>query len=144
MRKETKQHGLQRRIEGPLLDAGRPLPDRRGRRHHRRLDAAGDRGACARPATRSCGVVAVLDRLAGGAERIREAAGGAPYEALATIDDVYPERPDRGLVAAGRRMPRAGFEPAAYSLGGSRSIQLSYRGRRGRGSVHHPLPKHVP
>jgi orotate phosphoribosyltransferase len=37
----------------------------------------------------------VLDRLAGGAERIR-AAAGAPYEALATIDDVYPDRPDRG------------------------------------------------
>ena len=41
-----------------------------------------------------CGVVAVLDRLAGGAERI-EAAAEAPYVALATIDDVYPERPDR-------------------------------------------------
>src|SRR6478672_421400 len=27
-------------------------------------------------------------------------------------------------------MPRAGVEPAAYSLGGSRSIQLSYRGAR--------------
>ena len=42
-----------------------------------------------------CGVVAVLDRLAGGAEAIARAAGGAPYEALATIDEVYPERPDR-------------------------------------------------
>jgi orotate phosphoribosyltransferase len=40
-------------------------------------------------------VVCVLDRLAGGAEAIGEASGGAPYLALATIDDVYPERPDR-------------------------------------------------
>src|SRR5215213_9107664 len=42
-----------------------------------------------------CGIVAVLDRLAGGAEAIRRAAPGAPYEPLATIDDVYPDRPDR-------------------------------------------------
>ena len=42
------------------------------------------------------GVLSVLDRLAGGAERIVEAAGGAPYVALTTIDDVYPDRPDRG------------------------------------------------
>jgi orotate phosphoribosyltransferase len=41
------------------------------------------------------GVVAVLDRLAGGAERIA-AAAGAPYVACATIDQVYPDRPDAG------------------------------------------------
>jgi orotate phosphoribosyltransferase len=40
-------------------------------------------------------VLAVLDRLAGGAAAIQEAAG-APYLALTTIDDVYPARPDRG------------------------------------------------
>jgi orotate phosphoribosyltransferase len=41
------------------------------------------------------GVLAILDRLAGGGEAISAAAGGAPYRALTTIDDVYPERPDR-------------------------------------------------
>ena len=41
------------------------------------------------------GVVAVVDRLAGGAEQI-EAAAEAPYRALVTIDEIYPERPDRG------------------------------------------------
>jgi len=40
----------------------------------------------------------VLDRLAGGAEAIERALGdpGLPYIALFTIDDVYPDRPDRG------------------------------------------------
>jgi len=41
-----------------------------------------------------CGVLAVCDRLAGGGQAI-QAATGAPYLALATIDEVYPERPDR-------------------------------------------------
>ena len=41
-----------------------------------------------------CGVLAICDRLAGGAEAIGEAAG-VPYRALTTIDDVYPDRPDR-------------------------------------------------
>jgi orotate phosphoribosyltransferase len=41
------------------------------------------------------GVVSVLDRLAGGGEAISAAIGDAPYVALTTIDDVYPDRPDR-------------------------------------------------
>jgi len=41
-----------------------------------------------------CGVTSVLDRLVGGGAAIERAAG-APYVALSTIDDVYPERPDR-------------------------------------------------
>ena len=34
--------------------------------------------------------------LAGGADAIIRAADGAPYEPLTTIDDIYPDRPDRG------------------------------------------------
>ena len=41
------------------------------------------------------GVVGVVDRLAGGGEKI-EAAAGAPYRTLVTIDEIYPDRPDRG------------------------------------------------
>ncbi len=40
------------------------------------------------------GVASVLDRLVGGRAAIERAAA-APYVALSTIDDVYPERPDR-------------------------------------------------
>ena len=93
VRKDVKQHGLQRRVEGPLLE-----PEDRclivedvvttGGSTLQAIDAVREAGH------EIVGVVAVLDRLAGGAERIREAAG-APYEAFATIDDVYPDRPDR-------------------------------------------------
>src|SRR5215211_7976041 len=94
VRKEGKQHGLQRRIEGPLLDPGERcliVEDvvTTGGSTLQAIEAVREAGH------EIVGVVAVLDRLAGGAERIREAAG-APYEALATIDDVYPQRPDRG------------------------------------------------
>jgi len=43
------------------------------------------------------GVVSVLDRLAGGGEAIQTALGDdAAYTALSTIDEIYPERTDRG------------------------------------------------
>ena len=94
VRKETKTHGLQRRIEGPPLEQGERcliVED---------VVTTGGSTVQAIEAVRGgghdiCGVVAILDRLAGGAEAIARAAAGAPYEALATIDDVYPDRPDR-------------------------------------------------
>ena len=94
VRKEAKAHGLQRRIEGPPLE-----PHDRclivedvvttGGSTLRAVEAVREAGLAI------CGVVAVLDRLSGGAERIAQAAA-APYDALTTIDDVYPDRPDRG------------------------------------------------
>ncbi|MGH2874927.1 MAG: orotate phosphoribosyltransferase [Solirubrobacteraceae bacterium] len=93
VRKEVKDHGLARRIEGPLLSAD----DRcmlvedvitTGGSTIRALEALREAGH------RVCGVLAICDRLAGGAEVIERAAG-APFVALTTIDDVYPERPDR-------------------------------------------------
>jgi orotate phosphoribosyltransferase len=91
VRKETKAHGLQRRIEGPPLtpeDRCLVVED---------VVTTGSSTLAALEALREdghviCGVVSVLDRLAGGGPAI-EAAAGAPYVALTTIDDVYPERP---------------------------------------------------
>jgi orotate phosphoribosyltransferase len=51
---------------------------------------------------RICGVCTVLDRLAGGRGRI-EAATSAPFHALTTIDEVYPDRPDRATDAVDSR-----------------------------------------
>jgi orotate phosphoribosyltransferase len=94
VRKQTKEHGLQRRIEGPPLDPGERcliVED---------VVTTGGSTIQAIEAVRAeghdvVGVVTVLDRLAGGAEAIARAIGNAPYQALATIDDVYPDRPDR-------------------------------------------------
>jgi orotate phosphoribosyltransferase len=93
VRKEVKQHGLARRIEGPLLDpADRCMlvedVTTTGGSTIRALEAVRDEGH------QVCGVLVVCDRLAGGAEAIEEAFG-VPVVALTTIDDVYPERPDR-------------------------------------------------
>ncbi len=94
VRKETKAHGLQRRIEGPPLSPGERcmiVED---------VVTTGGSTVQAIEAVRAeghqvVGVVTVLDRLAGGEDAIRAASGWAPYEALATIDDIYPDRPDR-------------------------------------------------
>ena len=93
VRKEVKSHGLSRRIEGPLL-----APEDRCLVVEDVVSTGGSTVAAIEALQEAgheiCGVVSVLDRLAGGGERI-EAAAGAPYVALVTIDDVYPERPDR-------------------------------------------------
>jgi orotate phosphoribosyltransferase len=94
VRKETKQHGLQRRVEGPPLAVGERcliVEDvvTTGGSTVQAIEAVREAGL------EVCGVVAILDRLAGGAAAIARASGDAPYAPLATIDDVYPDRPDR-------------------------------------------------
>ncbi len=93
VRKDAKAHGLQRRIEGPLLtaeDSCLVVED---------VVTTGGSTLAAIAALQEAGhtvsgVVSVLDRLAGGGPAI-EAAAGAPYLALTTIDNVYPEREER-------------------------------------------------
>ncbi len=93
VRKEAKQHGLARRVEGP------PLTDRDRCMLVEDVVTTGGSTIRALEVLRAegvevVGVLAICDRLAGGAEAVR-AAAGAPYVALTTIDEVYPDRPDR-------------------------------------------------
>jgi orotate phosphoribosyltransferase len=93
VRKEKKEHGLQRWIEGPLLEPGtRCLVVE---------DVVTTGGSTVRAIERIleegheiAGIVSVVDRLAGGDVAIEEIAA-APYRALVTIDELYPDRPDR-------------------------------------------------
>jgi orotate phosphoribosyltransferase len=92
VRGERKQHGLQRWVEGPVEPDARCLVVE---------DTVTTGGSTARAIGRIAeqglevvGVIGVVDRLAGGGEKI-EAAAGAPYRALVTIDEIYPDRPDR-------------------------------------------------
>ena len=94
VRKDRKKHGLQRWVEGPPLSPG-----------ERCLiveDVVTTGGSTVQAIERVreegfeiVGVTSVLDRLAGGAEAIEAAANGAAYRPLTTIDDIYPDRPDR-------------------------------------------------
>jgi orotate phosphoribosyltransferase len=92
VRGERKEHGLQRWVEGPVEPGARCLVVE---------DTVTTGGSTARAIERIAeqglevvGVVGVVDRLAGGGEKI-EAAAGALYRALVTIDEIYPDRPDR-------------------------------------------------
>jgi orotate phosphoribosyltransferase len=93
VRKDAKAHGLQRRIEGPPLG-----PEDRCVVVEDVVTTGGSTlaaiAALQEAGHEICGVLSVLDRLAGGAGVI-ERESGAPYLALSTIDDVYPDRPDR-------------------------------------------------
>jgi len=93
VRKDAKTHGLQRRIEGPPLE-----PSDRCVVVEDVVTTGGSTlaaiAALQEAGQEICGVVSVLDRLAGGGAAVERAAG-APYRALTTIDDIYPERPDR-------------------------------------------------
>jgi orotate phosphoribosyltransferase len=92
VRKERKEHGLQRWVEGPVeagakclvvedtVTTGGSTVSAIKRMREEGLDIVG-------------GLV-VVDRLSGGREAIAEAIDG-PVEAVATIDDIYPDRPDR-------------------------------------------------
>jgi orotate phosphoribosyltransferase len=96
VRKDPKGHGLQRWIEGPeiqpgeralvvddVVTTGGSLIDAIRRLRKERIEIAG--------------ALSIVDRQAGGEDAIKEALGdpSLPYVSLFTIDDVYPDRPDR-------------------------------------------------
>jgi orotate phosphoribosyltransferase len=94
VRKERKEHGLQRWVEGPLLAPGErclvveDVVTTGGSAVHA-IERVREEGL------EVAGVTSVLDRLAGGGATIEAAANGAPYRPLTTIDEIYPDRPDR-------------------------------------------------
>jgi len=92
VRKEGKAHGLQRMVEGPVEPGTKVLVVEdtvtTGGSTIAAIEQIRDQGLDI------VGGVCVVDRLAGGTEAIADAIG-APFETLVTIDEIYPERPDR-------------------------------------------------
>jgi orotate phosphoribosyltransferase len=92
VRGERKEHGLQRWVEGPVASGARCLVVE---------DTVTTGGSTVKAIERMreeglqiAGALSIVDRLAGGGDAIA-AAAGAPYRALVSVDDLYPERPDR-------------------------------------------------
>jgi orotate phosphoribosyltransferase len=96
VRRERKAHGLQRWIEGPAISPGeRALVVEDVVTTGGSLVTAIER--LREEGVELAGSLVVVDRLAGGRENVEAALGDArlPFVALFTIDDVYPDRPDR-------------------------------------------------
>ena len=92
VRGARKEHGLQRWVEGAVEDGARCLVVED-------TVTTGGSVVSAIERVRAEGLeiaatLCVVDRLAGAGDAI-ETASEAPFRALFTIDDVYPERPDR-------------------------------------------------
>ena len=92
VRSSRKEYGLQRWVEGAADPGARCLVVE---------DTVTTGGSTVRAIERIreeglevIGAVCVVDRLAGGGEAIAAAANGN-FRALVTIDELYPERPDR-------------------------------------------------
>lgn len=92
VRKERKDHGLQRWVEGAAEPGDRCLVV------EDTVTTGGSTVAAieliAEQGLEVAAVLSVVDRLAGGGKAI-EAAAGAPFRSLVTIDELYPDRPDR-------------------------------------------------
>ena len=110
VRKERKEHGLQRWVEGPV-EAGHPMPGGRGHRDDRRVDGGRDRADPRARASRSSGALCVVDRLAGGGEAIAEAAG-APFRRPGHDRRALPGAP-RPLSSRQRSIGRPGRRGSA-------------------------------
>jgi orotate phosphoribosyltransferase len=93
VRGERKKHGLQRWVEGAVEPGARCLVVEdtvtTGGSTVRAIERIAEQGL------EVAGALVVVDRLAGGLQRI-ESAIGTPCRALVTIDEIYPDRPDRG------------------------------------------------
>jgi orotate phosphoribosyltransferase len=92
VRGERKQYGMQRWVEGSVEEGARCLVIE---------DTVTTGGSTIEALERIreqnleiAGTLVVVDRLAGGVEAI-SAAAGVPCRALITIDEIYPDRPDR-------------------------------------------------
>ncbi len=94
VRKVKKEHGLQRWVEGPLLgedDKCLVVEDvvTTGASTMRAIERL------RQERLKLVGVLCVVDRLVGGGDAIASVAYPAPFSALFSIDEIYPERPDR-------------------------------------------------